>query len=124
MENGAYCAFYGRPRNDRGQPAAGRTGAPMIRLLNPRAQRTVSLVRTGRIAQVGNSRLLGLNASWNSTTPCSTQPVHHFAALVFVPGNAPVRHPLAAEHAVTDEVHSALETVHLRDDGAENHIVT
>ena len=28
------------------------------------------------------------------------QPIHHFAAFVFVPGNAPVQHPLVAEHTV------------------------
>ena len=44
-------------------------GVLMGRLSNPRALHTVLLARTSRIAAVGNSGLLGLNASWSPTTP-------------------------------------------------------
>ena len=79
--------------------------------LNPRAWRTVSLVRINRTADVGQSGLLGFTTPWRSTIPaswyssinwrhsCSSQP--------------PVQHPLVAQHAAAHEVQPALQPVHL-----------
>ena len=82
------------------QPGVGRTGLLMGGLLKPRALRTASLVRTSRITAVGKC---GFWVERVVVFPHAGihQPVHHFAAFVFVPAHAPVQHPLVAEHTVT-----------------------
>ena len=86
----------GAPRR---QPGVGRTGLLMGRAVKPKALRTASLVRTSRITAVGKCGFW-VERGVVFHHAGIHQPVHHFAAFVFVPDNALVQHPLVAEHTV------------------------